>query len=219
MIRLLPVNLLLLAPAFAQEFGPGNIGFARVVNAVGLESPTTITVGQLKLYRGEPVPVGGTSGVISLYSGPNTIEVVNEACDPPNLKATFNVKGGATSGVVIYHTWKEGDDGEMIPELQYSGLSEGKDREAPELTLVSLSKRQAVPVKAGGKTFVLNPKVPQKLEVKLEQVVSVNYDGDEIANVECMVPGHYLVFVFDDPEDGAIKGVSMDLVKYDWKGN
>lgn len=211
---LLLASLTLISTAYAQNPTPDQYGFARVVSAVGLESPTRITIGPVKLLKGNPVPPGGSSGVITLWAGDTTIEVTNEACDPPVLKEKITIPGAATVGVVVYHQFKE-VDGKLVPELKFSQLSESEAREEPQLSVVSLSAKQEVPVTVGSQTVLLNRQRAKKFDAKLEQTVTISYKGDEIESVEMRQGGHYVVFLYDDIGNDGLRAVAVHFMKYE----
>tara|TARA_R110002096_G_scaffold16106_32_gene55227 strand:+ start:2175 stop:2804 length:630 start_codon:yes stop_codon:yes gene_type:complete len=200
--------------SLAEKPTPDQYGFARVVSAVGLESPTRITIGPVKLLKGNPVPPGGSSGVITLWAGDTTIEVTNEACDPPVLKEKITIPGAATVGVVVYHQFKE-VDGMLVPELKFSKLSESEARQEPQLSVVSLSAKPEVPVTVGRETVMLNRQRAKKFDAKLKQTVTITYKGEAIENVEMRQGGHYVVFLYDDLSNDGLRAVAVHFMKYE----
>ncbi len=211
---LLPLSLGILVTSHAEKPTPDQYGFARVVSAVGLETPTRITLGPVDLLKGNPVPPGGSSGVITLWAGETTLEVTNEACDPPVLKSKVQIPGAGTVGIVVYHQFKE-VDGELVPELKFSKLSESEKRDKPQLSVVSLSAKPQVAVKVGSQVALLDRQRAREFEAKLEQTVSIESNGTEIENVEMRQNGHYVVFLFDDLTNNGLKAVAVHFMKYE----
>src|SRR5690606_5102744 len=70
--------------AAAQE-PPAEIpqaGFFEMVNLVALKEPTFLRIGNFQLNGGEPIPAGGTSGVLAVKPGDYAFTLSNAAAKP-----------------------------------------------------------------------------------------------------------------------------------------
>jgi len=187
----------------SPELGPGNVGFVRVMNAVGTDAPTLIDVGPVKLMRGREVAPGDSSGNLSLTAGDYTLAVRNEACVPSVFRAPFTVTGGQTLAMVIYTQLEEKED-ELVPVIDFARFSKGAETARPKFSAVSLSSQPEVRVQIRDDVIGLRPKTPRSFDVEPFETVSVQIPGMEPTSVEVGDNGHYIMFVFDDAETGAL---------------
>ncbi len=195
------------APAAAPEFGPENAAFFRIVNAIGLATPTKVSFRTAAEPKWSDMAPGEASGMRVLRLGTYNLAVVNEGCEKPEIQDRIPLQAGGVYTLVILYTEPEEKDGRIIHRLQYSKLERTDPPKGPRLSVVSLVNVEALPVQLGGKAVSLPPRRAQHFDMELDQSVIISHDGTAVMDpVEITEEIPYLVFLYRNEATGKVEG-------------
>lgn len=189
---------------FCQDPAPA-AGFLNVVNLITLREPTRIELGGFQFNGGEPVPPGGTSGILAIVPGTHTFSISNPGAKPDSVSGPLEVQDGKTVAVICYDEVREFKDGSRESKLRFNVLVESDASKGPRLSLVSLMKQPFVGVEVSGELLSLQARQAHKIEVKVGDSVKIRHEGRTLAEVDIAKPIHYLGFLFEDPKSGEVE--------------
>lgn len=192
-------------PLRGQEQDPATAaGFLQVINLVSRKSPTTLSLEGFQFNRGEPVAVGDGSGTLALRPGEFTLELRNPGAKPDLATLPITVENGKSSVVICYDEIKVRDNGEEEVKLRFSLLTEAPEADVAKLTIVSLLREETLPLSVEGSPYLAAPKSPLKIDIAGRETVAIRSGSDTLIDFESERPGHYLVFLYEDPETGDV---------------
>jgi len=189
------------------ELSPGNVAFFRIVNAIGLKTPTQVsfrTGAEPKLSEMAP---GEASGMRVLRLGTYNLNVTNEGCEKPEVTDKIPLLTGGTYTLIILYTEPVEKDGEIVHRLQYAKLERSGKPEGPKLSAVSVVNVESLPIQLGERTVNLPYRRAQHFDVELDQSLTISHAGAPVMDpVEITEEIPYLVFLFRNEETGKIEG-------------
>jgi hypothetical protein len=211
--------LLLAAVAVAQEseakkesgqgleLAPGNVAFVRIVNAIGLKTPTKVSFRTAAEPKWAELAPGEASGMRALRLGNYRLKVANEGCERPEVEDTIALSTGGIYAVIVLYTEPVMKDGKVVHRLQYSKLNRTTQPDHPRLSIVSLIDVDALPIELGDRTISLPRRRAQHFDLKLNQSITVRHHGAEVMEpFELAEAIPYLVFLFPNEATGRIEG-------------
>lgn len=187
-----------------QEAPPG-AAYLNVVNLITLREPTHINLGGFQFNGGEPVPPGESSGLVAILPGTHTLTLANPGAKPGSVSGPLTLEDGRTTAVICYDEVREYKDGSRESKLRYNVMVEGEAGRGPRMSLVSLLKEPFVGLEVGGVAVTLEARLAHAFEVKSGDTVPIVHAGRRLAVVEIMKPGHYVGFLFENPETGEVE--------------
>lgn len=200
-LLLLFVVLLSGRPTFAQEeAAPNSVGFLQVVNLVSQKSPTYLSLEGFAFNRGEPIEVGGGSGTLALRPGEFDLILSNEIAKPTSSSLPVKIENGKTVVVLCYDEIREKSDGEKEVRLRFSQLTEAPESDVAKLTVVSLFVGREITISIEGRPFLVAPRAPIQVDIEGKESIAIRSEGRTLIDFETDRPGHYLVFLFRDPD-------------------
>ncbi|MDF1816311.1 MAG: hypothetical protein P1V20_29195 [Verrucomicrobiales bacterium] len=193
-------------------------GYVKIINLIDTGEPTTLSINGYTFKRGNPMPVGFTTGAFSLNPGPHTIGINNPGAEKPDMNIAVTLVPGGTYGVICFSELEMSEDEEGNPveifKLKHAVLHGQDEIGKPRFTLFSLSKNEVVEVRVKGRPYRVSPKRPVKIDVSLEEIVVIkDMQGKNVGEVEIISPYHYVGFIND-----RLGGKGMRLTAYAQRG-
>ncbi|MDF1823342.1 MAG: hypothetical protein P1U68_01800 [Verrucomicrobiales bacterium] len=186
----------------AQEDFTDQAGILQVMNLVSLKTPTYMSLDAFKFNRGEPVEIGSGSGSLALRPGELTFSIANPGAKPATATLPINIENGKSVVVICYDEVKSFKDGSEEARLRFSVLTEAPPTTVPELTLVSLMTEESISLSIEGRPYRVKPKSPVDIDIADKETVAIKSGKKTLIDFESERPGHYIVFLFQDPEAG-----------------
>lgn len=186
----------------AQENFTDEAGILQVMNLISLKTPTYMSLDKFAFNRGEPVEIGAGSGTLALRPSELTLSIANPGAKPETASLPVKIENGKSIVVICYDEVKKFEDGSEEAKLKFSVLMEAPQTEIPELTLVSLVEEKAVPLSIDGRPYQVQPKRPIEVDISDKETVAIRSGNKTLIDFDSDRPGHYIVFLFVDPETG-----------------
>jgi len=193
-----------------EENAIDGVGFLQVINLVSNKSPTFMSLEGFKFNRGDPIEVGGGSGTLALRPGEFNLNLANAVAKPASASLPINIENGRTAVVVCYDEVKNFEDGSEEIKLRFTLLTEAPETEIAKLTIVSLVHERTTPLSIDGRPFLAAPKSTLKVNIEGKDSVAIRSKNETLIDFESDRPGHYIVFLFDDPKTG---GLAASLIQ------
>jgi len=184
------------APAPEVEFAPGNVAFVRIVNAIGLRTPTKVSFRTASEPKWSDYQPGETSSMLPVRLGKYRLRVQNEGCEKPEVEDTVSLDAGGVYTLIALYTEPVEKDGKIVHRLQYSKIQRKGGTDGPKLSLVSVVGQDQLPVELNGKALSLPIRQAQHFDVKIGDEVAVRHNGAAVMDrILIMDPIPYLVFL------------------------
>jgi hypothetical protein len=189
------------------ELSPGNVAYFRVVNAIGLKTPTRVSFRTGAEPKFSDMAPGEASGMRVLRLGSYNLTVTNEGCEKPEVSDRIPLLAGGVYTLIILYTEPVEKDGAIVHRLQYAKLERSGKPEGPKLSVVSLVNVESLPVRLGDRDVSLPPRRAQHFDVETDQSLSITHDGAPVMDpVEITDEIPYLVFLFRNEATGKVEG-------------
>ncbi len=189
------------------ELAPGNVTFVRIVNAIGLKTPTKVSFRTASAPKWADLAPGEVSGMRALRLGTYHLRVANEGCERSEVEDTIALTEGGTYAVIVLYTEPVTKDGKVVHRLQYAKLNRTTPPGQPRLSIVSLIDADALPIKLGDQAISLTPRLAQHFDMQGNQSITVRYQGTEVMEpIEFTEAIPYLVFLFHNEATGKVEG-------------
>lgn len=206
-----------LPPAIAQEEGPPQVCFVRIVNAVAAgEGNTRFEIDGEDIFP-KGYKLGQRTGGFGLKAGSHSIRILKDGVEPGTTKV--DLKTGETMSLIGFAEKlppKKGEEDQPpVFTTRILRLKQSDPERGYRMTIVSVSSKDQVEVQAAiqGKGSV------EKAFAKRLATTSVDLGrsrgevlvkvGDEIVTtLSPEDPGNYVVVLYDDP-DGNVKAISF----------
>ncbi len=201
----------------AQEDPSTQAGMLQVMNLVSLKTPTFMSLDGFKFNQGEPIEIGSGAGSLALRPSSLTFSIANPGAKPTTASLPVEIENGKTIVVICYDEVKQFKDGSEEAKLRFSVLSEAPPTRNPELTLVSLLTEKVASLSIEGRPFLVQPKMPLKVEIAGKTSIAIKSSNNTLIDFETERPGHYLVFLFEDPETNALSASLIHNEKLEYK--
>ena len=179
--------------------------------------PTFLSLEGLKFNRGEPIEVGGGSGTLALRPGKFTLKRTNAIAQPTSASIPIQIENGRTAVVVCYDEVKLFEHGSEEVKIRFSLLTEAPESEIANLTIVSLLHEKIVPLSLDPPLYRAAPKSPLKGDLQDRDIVAIRSENETRIDFESDRPGHYIVFLFDDPETGELAASLIQNEKLEYQ--
>jgi hypothetical protein len=215
--KLLLAALLLVAPSLthAQEDGPPQVGFIRIVNAVapGLGLANVFVDGDDIFPKG--YQLGQRTGGIGLKSGAHSIEVRKEGVEAGTTR--ISLATGETMTLIAFAERLPVEKVDDPPRwaIKILRLKQSDPERGYRMTLVSVCGKPEVKVQAAvaGKADIESTTVKRLAVSSIDlgrnrAEVMVKADDEIITTVSPEDPGNYVVVLYADPE-GKTKALSF----------
>lgn len=207
-------------PAVGEEEEPlqaiPDTGFLQVLNLVGLATPTYLEIDGQGFNRGEPVPAGGSSGVLALRPADYSLTVRNEGARPPRATVPLSVENGRNLVIILFESVSTGSDGGETVRLQHVRLAETLESELPRLSVVSLLDDPVARASLGPHRLELRPQQAERVEVEVGDFLYLRLGNATVGEIAVEKQVHYLGFLFNDPETGqpALSLIENEKLEY-----
>ena len=215
--KLLLASLLLAAPTHthAQEEGPPQVGFIRIVNAVapGLGLANVFVDGDDIFPKG--YQLGQRTGGIGLKAGAHSIEVRKEGVESGTTR--ISLATGETMTLIAFAERLPVEKVDDPPRwaIKILRLKQSDPERGYRMTLVSVCGKPEVKVQAAvaGKADIESTTVKRLAVSSIDlgrnrAEVMVKADDEIITTVSPEDPGNYVVVLYADPE-GKTKAISF----------
>lgn len=179
-------------------------GFLQVVNLVSQTSPTYLALDNFEFNRGDPIEVGVGSGTLALRPGKFDLRLSNAIAKESDISLPVTIENGKTMVVICFDEVETLDDGTEEVTLHFSQLIESPETETSKLTVVSLLEGINLPLSIMGRPFLAAPKAPIRAEIGDIESVAIQSQGKTIIDFESNRLGHYIAFLFRDPQTGEV---------------
>jgi hypothetical protein len=179
--------------------------------------PTFLSLEGFTLNLGEPIEVGGGSGTLALRPGEFTLNLTNAIAKPTSASIPIRIENGRTAVVICYDEVKLFEDGGEEVKIRFSLLTEAPESEIAKLTIVSLLHEKTVPLSVAGRPYRAAPKNPVKVDIEGQDTVAIRSENETLIDFESDRPGHYIVFLFDDPETGELAASLIQNEKLEYQ--
>ena len=204
---------------FSQE-EPGETpvaGYIEIVNLVSLRKPSYLKIADIKIMSGEALPTGETSGKLALIPGSYPYFIRNAGAKPATLNGTVKIENGKSFALVFFDELRKKKDGTVEHKLRSVLLTRQHEKPKSRLTIVSLSRKPSIAIKAGTVRVVLKERAARDIQVKKNDTITLSADSEAIGEIEILKPIQYIVFLYDDPESGklSMSVISNQKVAYD----
>jgi hypothetical protein len=190
------------------EAGPGNVAFVRVVNAIGLPTPTKVSFRTAAEPRWSEMTPGEASGMRVLRLGTYQLRIANSGCEEAEMSTRIPLTTGGVYTLFVLYTDPVERDGKVVHRIQYSKLERaGQAASGPRLTVVSLLPAAALPVRINELAVTVPPRRAQHFERKLRETIAITHQGSSVMDpVEITEAIPYLVFLFQNEATGKVQG-------------
>jgi len=194
-------------PVPEVEMAPGNVAFVRIVNAIGLTTPTKVSFRTSAEPKWSEMAPGEASGMRALRLGNYHLMVSNEGCEKPEVEDSIPLTAGGTYAVIILYTEPVQKDEKIVHRLQYSKLERLGKPDHPRLSVVSLIDLDPLPIQLGDRAVSLAPRMAQHFDMELNQSIKISHRGTEVIDpVEITEEIPYLVFLYKNEATGKVEG-------------
>jgi hypothetical protein len=194
------------APAEAEEFAPGNIAFVRIVNAIGLKTPTRLSLRRASEPTWTPFEIGEASSMMPMRLGSYNLNLENAGCEKPQVKDSVDLSAGGYYLIVVY-TEEVVKDDKIVHRLQYSKLRRSGSNNGAKLSIVSLVSQDALPVELNGRQVTLPPRRAQHFDVKVDDEISIAHGGQPVtATFPIVEEISYIVFLYRNEASKQVEG-------------
>ena len=192
-------------------------GFLEIVNLVSLKTPSYLQIADIKIMSGEAVPAGETSGVLALIPGSYPYSIRNTGAKPASLKGTVKIENGRTFALIFFDEIGKKKDGSIRHQLRSVLLTRQHEKPKARLSIVSLSRKPEITIKAGSERIVLREKAARDIAVKKNDTVALAADSGVIGEIEIDKAIQYIAFLYDDPATGnlALTVIKNRRIAYD----
>jgi hypothetical protein len=194
-------------PSPEVELAPGNVAFFRIVNAIGLTTPTKVSFRTAAEPKWSTMEPGEASGMRVLRLGSYHLCVANEGCDKPEVEDIIPLTTGGGYTLIILYTEPVEKDGKITHRIQYSKLERNGKPQGPRLSVVSLLPGEPLPVQINDQSVSLPPRRAQHFDRKLNDSVTIACGGAAVMDpVEITEEIPYLVFLYKNEVTGKVEG-------------
>ena len=157
-----------------------------------------------KSKSGEAMKQGENSGVLAIKPARYAFTLSNEAATPRKVSGDFLMETGKTVAIICYDEKKRYRDGSEEVKLRYTVLAESNSP-GPKLSLVSLLQAPSLVIGISGRPVTLTARQMHPEKVIMGDKIEIVHAGRTLGEFPIAKPVHYLGFLFQNNESGAIE--------------